>query len=127
MMGKIKQIGKRIYSEIKNHIYQTFYGIMLFVLWLYIVCNWEKCVTMQFFSHFDGNNILFLVGILLVILPFYEVEGGGLKIRRTGVKELEKDLKKEESEFQKTVIQNTIMMQSQSAQRQTEVIENDEL
>ncbi|MCI9366762.1 MAG: hypothetical protein HFF19_00560 [Oscillospiraceae bacterium] len=29
---------------------------------------------MQFFSQFDGNNILFLVWILLFVLPFYDIE-----------------------------------------------------
>ncbi len=128
MIAKIKCVGKQFWDCLKRYIYQILYVIMLGVLWTYIVLNWEKCVSMQFFSQFDGNNILFLAGILLIILPFYEVEGNGIKIRKAGTKELEKDLKKEESDFQKSVIQNTmILMQSQDMQCQTEVTENNEL
>ena len=128
MMEKTEHRGKRILNYLKRDSYQILYIVMLAVLWIYIVINWEKCVSMQFFSQFDGNNILFLVGITLMILPFYEVEGKGFKIRRSGDKELEKDLNKVESEYQKSVIQNTmIMMQSQDMQCQTEVIENNEL
>ena len=29
---------------------------------------------MQFFSQFDGNNILFLVGLALIILPFCKLK-----------------------------------------------------
>lgn len=127
-MEKIKRASERICNFIKSHLYQTFYAIMLLALWLYLVLNWEKCVSMKFFSQFDGNNILFLVGILLAVLPFYEVEGKGFKIHRVGIKELEMDLKKEESEFQKNAIQNMIIMtQSQDMQCQTEVTENNEL
>lgn len=128
MIAKIKCVGKQFWDCLKRYIYAILYVIMLGVLWTYIVLNWEKCVSMQFFSQFDGNNILFLAGILLIILPFYEVEGNGIKIRKAGTKELEKDLKKEESDFQKSVIQNTmILMQSQDMQCQTEVTENNEL
>lgn len=128
MIAKIKCVGKQFWDCLKRYIYQILYVIMLGVLWTYIVLNWEKCVSMQFFSQFDGNNILFLAGILLIILPFYEVEGNGIKIRKAGTKELEKDLKKEESDFQKSVIQNSmILMQSQDMQCQTEVTENNEL
>lgn len=128
MIVKLKHIGKQFFARLKRYIYQILYAIMLGVLWTYIVLNWEKCVSMKFFSQFDGNNILFLVGILLTVLPFYEVEGKDIKIRRVGAKELERDLEKEESDFQKNVIQNTmIMMQSQNTQCQTEVTENNEL
>lgn len=101
MIAKIKCVGKQFWDCLKRYIYQILYVIMLGVLWTYIVLNWEKCVSMQFFSQFDGNNILFLAGILLIILPFYEVEGNGIKIRKAGTKELEKDLKKRRIRFSK--------------------------
>ena len=127
MIEKIKHRGKQIYNCLRPYLYQILYSIMLGANWIYIVLNWEKCISMQFFSRFDGNNILFLVGILLLILPFYEVEGKGFKIRRVGMKKLENDLNKAESEYQKNHIQNIIITQSQGMQSQTEVTENNEL
>lgn len=58
---------KRIRESIFPYLYYILYGIILFLLWLYIGLNWEKCISMQFFSQFDGNNILFLVGIVLTM------------------------------------------------------------
>lgn len=127
MIEKIKHRGKQIYTCLRPYLYQILYSIMLGANWIYIVLNWEKCISMQLFSRFDGNNILFLVGILLLILPFYEVEGKGFKIRRVGMKKFENDLNKAESEYQKNHIQNIIITQSQGMQSQTEVTENNEL
>ena len=56
------------------NIYTILYIVLIIALTKYIFCNWEKCISMQFFSQFDGNNILFLVWILLFVLPFYDVE-----------------------------------------------------
>lgn len=47
---------------------------------------------MQFFSQFDGNNILFLVWIVLILLIIYEVEGQGIKIAKHEKEEVQKNL-----------------------------------
>ena len=59
---------KRILEVLSRYLYNILYIALLAVLWRYIILNWEKCISMQFFSQFDGNNILFLVGIALVTL-----------------------------------------------------------
>ena len=59
------------------------YVIVLGILTTYVVRNWEICVSMQFFDDFDGNNILFLVWILLIFLILYNIEGSWIKFRRT--------------------------------------------
>lgn len=69
-----------------KHINTITYLAVLIVLWAYIGLNWEKCISMQFFSQFDGNNILFLVGIILVVLPLYDIEGKGFKLHRRGTR-----------------------------------------
>ena len=56
------------------NIYTILYIVLIIALTKYVFCNWEECVSMQFFSQFDGNNILFLVWILLFVLPFYDIE-----------------------------------------------------
>lgn len=48
------------------------------------------CVTMTFFEQFDGNNILFLIWIVLLILPFYDVEAKGWKFRKKGIEDTRK-------------------------------------
>ena len=45
---------------------------------------------MTFFEQFDGNNILFLIWIVLLILPFYDVEAKGWKFRKKGIEDTRK-------------------------------------
>lgn len=119
---------KRFREWFSQYLYNILYVAMLIAVWTYVIYNWEKCVSMQFFSQFDGNNILFLAGMIFTVLPLYEVEGKGVKIRRKGMKALERDLNKQESEYQRYMMQNIVaMMQSQNLQCQTGVTENDEL
>lgn len=69
-------------SCVKRNIYNILYLLLLAILTRYIICNWNACISMQFFSHFDGNNILFLVWIALIILFFYDIEAKGFKFHR---------------------------------------------
>lgn len=95
-----KNIGKkRILIFLKNHIYTLLYVFMLMILWAYIIINWELCISMQFFSQFNGNNILFITGIVLTILPFYDIEGKDIRLRRRSTKGLEKDLQDANSQY----------------------------
>lgn len=94
---------KRLKSWFSVHIYTILYVGVLAVLSWYILNNWEKCVSMQFFSRFDGNNILFLVWITLIILPFYDIEGKEIRIHRKEIKKMEdteKKLQMVDSKFQ---------------------------
>lgn len=110
-------IARRVVKWIIIHIYNILYLAMLSVLWGYIIINWEICISMQFFSRFDGNNILFLVGILLVILPFYELEGKGTRLRRTGTKAMEEDYRDADTRFLEDKIKN--QMDKQNLQEET--------
>lgn len=64
-----------------------FHWVILIVLTVYIIRNWDSCVSMQFFSNFDGNNILFLVWIILIFLMLYDIEAKGVKLRKRALKE----------------------------------------
>lgn len=66
-----------------------FHWIILIVLTIYIIRNWVACISMQLFSDFDGNNILFFVWLVLVLLMLYDVEAKGVKLKK---RELEEDL-----------------------------------
>ena len=81
---------KRFIRWIKLHIYEIMYILLLALLSAYILINWEMSVTMNFFEQFDGNNILFLIWIVLLILPFYDVEAKGWKFRKKGIEDTRK-------------------------------------
>lgn len=65
-----------------------FHSLILVVLTVYVLINWNVCISMRFFSEFNGNNILFFVWIALLFLTLYDVEAKGLKVKR---RELKKD------------------------------------
>lgn len=90
---------KRLIKWIKLRIYEILYIELLAILSSYILINWEICVTMTFFEQFDGNNILFLIWIVLLILPFYDVEAKGWKFRKKGIEDTRKLFENAESNF----------------------------
>lgn len=103
---KQRGIIRRILFWIGDHIDTILYVLMLIVLWTYIIYNWDACISMQFFSQFDGNNILFIVGIVLIILPFYDIEGKGIKLRRKSAKDMKQDFQSADSVFYQKKIKN---------------------
>ena len=54
-MNKVKSL--RIIWKARFGI---FHGVTFLLLTAYIILNWEKCISMKFFSNFDGNNVLFV-------------------------------------------------------------------
>lgn len=90
---------KKLIKWIKLRIYEILYIVLLVILSSYILINWEVCVTMNFFEQFDGNNILFLIWIVLLILPFYDVEAKGWKFRKKGIEDTRKLFENAESNF----------------------------
>jgi hypothetical protein len=107
---------KRLIKWIKLRIYEILYIELLAILSSYILINWEICVTMTFFEQFDGNNILFLIWIVLLILPFYDVEAKGWKFRKKGIEDTRKLFENAESNFMQERINNLRdSMQSQNS------------
>lgn len=79
----IKDKMKRALARCKKHRHT----ITLIALTFYVTLNWKSCISMQFFSEFNGNNILFLVWILLILLTLYDVEAKDIKIKKREMKE----------------------------------------
>lgn len=54
---------------------------------------------MQFFTKFDGNNILFLVWIACILLFFYDIEAKGWKFHLKGNEEMQQQFACAESTY----------------------------
>lgn len=80
--------------------YGVFHAIILFCLTLYILLNWERCISMQFFSQFNGDNILFLVWIADILLFFYDVEIKAGKVNKRNIEEANRQIKEKDYERQ---------------------------
>lgn len=79
---RAKERWKSIKRFALKHFYTFMHIVVLVSLSIYIYSHWELCISMQFFSSFDGNNILFLCWIVLIFLILYRVEGKGIKVDR---------------------------------------------
>ena len=88
----IKKIISNIIEFLKSHFSGAVHFLVLTLLSIYVLSNWETCISMQFFSQFDGNNILFLVWIVLIFLLIYEVEGKGIKVAKRKQEEAQQNL-----------------------------------
>lgn len=100
----MKNILKGFIKWLKIHIYEILYIILLLILSTYILVNWEKCITMKFFEQFNGNNILFLIWIMLFILPFYDIEAKGWKLRRKRTEDARREFEYAERDFMQNQI-----------------------
>lgn len=79
------------YKSCFNCIYKNkdtiFHWGVLIILSKYIITNWNECISMQFFSHFNGNNILFILWLVLIFLMLYDVEAKDIKLKKHKLKE----------------------------------------
>ena len=99
-MGNKPKWYQRVVHFVWIRIYTISYLILLVILTKYICENWEKCISMQFFSQFDGNNILFLVWIAAIMLFFYDIEIKEGKFHRRNIEEAKNQVQKKSVELE---------------------------
>ena len=62
---------------------KLWYMILLSISTPYVILNFEEIVQFQFFTEFNGKNLIFLVWIILLIVPLFDsFEGFGITIKR---------------------------------------------
>ena len=62
------------FNRLKAWWIRNFKNIFWLILTIYVLRNWEKCISMEFFKSFNGNNILFIVWILMIIFTIYDIK-----------------------------------------------------
>ena len=124
-----KERWKSIKRFALKHFYTFMHIVVLVSLSFYIFSHWKLCVSMQFFSSFDGNNILFLSWIALIFLLLYRVEGKGIKVDRR-IQEDEDNLNKKRLEYKlnelQEIINTTGALQTSIAQDMQTQVKEDE-
>ena len=95
-MNKVKSL--RIIWKARFGI---FHGITFLLLTAYIILNWEKCISMKFFSNFDGNNVLFVAWIVLIFLNMYNIKIKDIEfIEKRADEKLKEDVQNIELNYQ---------------------------
>lgn len=71
-----------------NWIVKVWYIILVVGGGFYVIKNFEGLSTTCFYDTFDGNSIIFLLWLVLLIIPFFDsFEGFGVKIHKHRIKE----------------------------------------
>lgn len=64
-------------------IRKLWYIILMSISTPYVIRNFEEIVEFQFFTEFNGKNLIFLVWVVLLIVPLFDsFEGFGISIKR---------------------------------------------
>ncbi|EFB76232.1 hypothetical protein [Subdoligranulum variabile] len=106
---------KKFLKRICSLRYEIFHGAIVGALTIYVFVNWNKCVSMQFFQKFDGNNILFLVWIILIFLLIYEVEGKGIKVAQRKHEQTQQSLDEAKWKYQLDTMLEQVKKQESNA------------
>ncbi len=56
-------------NNTKICIYIAWYLFILAISSIFIVIQWNKCINMQFFTSFNGYNIIFLLWLIIIVGP----------------------------------------------------------
>lgn len=73
---------KQVWNWFLRHNNSLFYWLIFIALTLYIVLNWNACISMKFFDSFNGNNILFFCWILMFFLKIFRIKVKDVEIFR---------------------------------------------
>ncbi|MCH5185340.1 MAG: hypothetical protein J1F64_04355 [Oscillospiraceae bacterium] len=101
---------RELFTKIKENLKLILYIMLLLGLSTYVVINWDKCISMRFFKYFNGNNILFLVWLAMLILQFHDVEIKDFKVR-VNVTDMERAYNNADTNFLENRENNTINAQ----------------
>lgn len=79
LLSQLKLLG----TSIRNHLVDYWYVLVFVVTTVYVLMNFCDCIDLSFTEDFNGNNLIFLFWLLLIILPMFEsFEGFGISIKK---------------------------------------------
>lgn len=90
----IRQFCQKLHLKIALYWYYIVLGCVL----LYILTNFNSCKDLHFTSEFNGDNLIFVFGIALSILPFFKsFKGFGIDV------EINNQISNIEADFEKKI------------------------
>lgn len=74
---------KRLILKVRNRLVDYWYVLVLFVTTIYVISNFNYCIDLHFTEEFNGNNLIFLFWLILIIFPMFDgFEGFGISIKK---------------------------------------------
>ena len=76
--------------SIRNRLVDYWYVLVFLVTTIYVLSNFKVCIDLSFTEDFNGNNLIFLFWLVLIIFPMFEsFEGFGISIKKRKQKKTE--------------------------------------
>lgn len=73
-------------GRLKAELYwirKVWYLILLVLFTIYVGCNFKLLVTQSFTSQFDGNSLILILWLILLLMPIVDsIEGYGFKLNK---------------------------------------------
>lgn len=74
---------KHLTLNVRNRLVDYWYVLVLFVTTIYVISNFNSCIDLHFTEEFNGNNLIFLFWLILIIFPMFDgFEGFGISIKK---------------------------------------------
>lgn len=87
---------KKLGVSIRNRLVDYWYVLVFFATTIYVLTNFKVCIDLSFTEDFNGNNLIFLFWLVLIIFPMFEsFEGFGISIKKRKQEKTEDFLAKE--------------------------------
>lgn len=82
--SKIIDTVKNIIKEATKAISKLWYFVILVPSTIYVIVNFDNLKRFTFFSEFNGDNLIFILWLLLLLLPMFDkMEIMGVSIQRS--------------------------------------------
>ena len=69
--------------SIRNRLVDYWFMLIFLVTTIYVLANFTVCLDLSFTEDFNGNNLIFLFWLVLIIFPMFDsFEGFGISIKK---------------------------------------------
>ena len=89
-IGNLWKYLKSLGVSIRNRLVDYWYVLVFLVTTIYVLSNFKVCIDLSFTEDFNGNNLIFLFWLVLIVFPMFEsFEGFGISIKKRKQKKTE--------------------------------------
>ena len=82
-IGNLWTCLKSLGVSIRNRLVDYWYMLVFLATTIYVLANFKVCIDLSFTEDFNGNNLIFLFWLVLIIFPMFDsFEGFGISIKK---------------------------------------------